>query len=149
MNVLIAVDLSNSTLLVIEKAKALANLGSNKLWLLHVASPNPDFVGYEAGPQTVRDAVAEEYHEEHRKLQEWAKTLRSAPYDCIALLVPGPVAETVLAEAEKLSADLIVVGSHGRGRVSQLILGSTSEAVIRHATVPILVVPTHHQPLSP
>jgi len=46
--------------------------------------------------------------------------------------------------ARELSADLIVVGSHGRGVVARAILGSTADKVVRTAHQPVLVVPHDH-----
>jgi len=58
-----------------------------------------------------------------------------------ALLVQGPTTETILGEAEKLAADLIVVGSHGHGALARAIVGSTSRSLLGKAKVPVLVVP--------
>jgi nucleotide-binding universal stress UspA family protein len=50
---------------------------------------------------------------------------------------PGPaIVEAVTAE----DADLVIVGSHGRGRMGRFLIGSVSDHVIRHASVPVLVV---------
>ena len=50
---------------------------------------------------------------------------------------PGPaIVEAAAAE----EADIVVVGSHGRGRVGRLVLGSVSDHVVRNATAPVLVV---------
>ena len=50
---------------------------------------------------------------------------------------PGPaIVEAAAAE----SADIIVVGSHGRGRVGRFVIGSVSDHVIRNASAPVLVV---------
>ena len=54
--------------------------------------------------------------------------------------VIGPVPPLILAEAEKHASDLIVVGARGLGAVKRMLLGSVSEAVLRHATCPVLVV---------
>ncbi|MGE5112215.1 MAG: universal stress protein [Acidobacteriaceae bacterium] len=42
--------------------------------------------------------------------------------------------------ANEWPADLIVIGSHGRGGVERLLLGSVAESVTRHAACPVLVV---------
>lgn len=50
---------------------------------------------------------------------------------------PGPaIVEAAVAEA----ADMVVVGTHGRGRVGRLVLGSVSDHVVRHAPCPVLIV---------
>ncbi len=45
-------------------------------------------------------------------------------------------------EANKLKADLIVVGSHGNSGLYKALIGSISEAIIKQATCPVLVIPT-------
>jgi nucleotide-binding universal stress UspA family protein len=50
---------------------------------------------------------------------------------------PGPA---IVEAAESEGADMIVVGSHGRGRVGRFVLGSVSDHVIRNASAPVLVV---------
>lgn len=50
---------------------------------------------------------------------------------------PGPA---IVEAAQSEGADLIVVGSHGRGRVGRFLIGSVSDHVIRHATAPVLIV---------
>jgi len=143
MQLLVATDLSVLSDQVVSFAREMAMSLGARVWLIHVADPDPDFVGYEAGPQTVRDSVAATFHKEHRQLQGCADQLRADGIDCTALLVQGAVVETLLHEAEKLAVQLIVMGSHGKGAVKKLLVGSTSEGVLHKATVPVLLVPTH------
>ena len=64
----------------------------------------------------------------------------SVPSD---LIVREGIAPTeIIAAAKEWKADLIILGSHNRGRFSRLILGSTAEAVVRGAACPVLVM-TH------
>lgn len=141
MKLLVAVDFSKTTELVIRVARRLAASLDASVWLVHAAEPEPDFVGYDAGPDVVRDQVAKELRDEHRKLQALADELRDAGVDVTALLVRGPTVETLLAEADKQGADLIVVGSHGRGVVGEILLGSVSKGLIRAGQCPVTVVP--------
>lgn len=142
MKILVAVDLSKYTETIIGEAQKIAGPLSAEVWLLHVAEPDPDFVGYDAGPQSERDAMAKKFHSEHTELQAFATTLRDDGLDTTALLVQGATAETILAEAAKLQADMLIVGSHGRGAINQLLVGSVSEGVLRRAESPVLVIPT-------
>jgi len=145
MKLLVAVDLSESTAKVVSKAAELAKGLSADVWLLHVAEPEPDFVGLGMGPQTVRDATARDLRSEHRQIQEVAEGLRRAGVQTTALLVQGATAETILAEASRLDVDMIVVGSHGRGAMHRLLVGSVSEGVLHKSTWPVVVVPTHER----
>lgn len=53
------------------------------------------------------------------------------------------VREEILRAAKESAADLLVLGSHGLTGVKRLVLGSIAEDVLRHATVPVLIVPAH------
>jgi nucleotide-binding universal stress UspA family protein len=58
------------------------------------------------------------------------------------VVVEGEPAEAILAEAAPRGADLIVMGSHGRGGLQRLALGSVAEQVVRRSPVPVLVART-------
>ncbi len=116
-----------------------------RLWLLHVAAPEPAFVGYEPGPQSVRDQRATELRDEHATLQRRAAELRERGLDAAALLIQGHPVEKILEEANRLGVGMIVMGSHGRSAIARLVLGSVSEGVLRRATCPVLIVPALRQ----
>jgi len=52
----------------------------------------------------------------------------------------GAAADVIVAEAKKLEAELIVLGTHGRRGMRRLVLGSDSEQVVRTSPVPVLLV---------
>lgn len=52
----------------------------------------------------------------------------------------GRVAEKIIDEAKLWSADLIVIGSHGRRGFNRLLMGSVAESVIRISTIPVLII---------
>jgi len=141
MNILVAVDFSDITSRVIEHAENLAKTFSGKVWLVHAVPPDPDFVGFEVGPQTVRDAVAKQMHEEHRRLHDMATDIKSRGIDVTPLLVQGPTVEMILQEAANTNADMIVMGSHGHGALYTTLLGSVSEGVLRKAPCPLYIIP--------
>jgi nucleotide-binding universal stress UspA family protein len=58
------------------------------------------------------------------------------------LVWDGEPAETIMAASESEAADVIVIGSHGRGRIGRLFLGSTSARVVEEATCRVIVVPS-------
>lgn len=60
--------------------------------------------------------------------------------------VDAPVVRGLVEYARRARAETIVVGSHGRSGLPRLILGSVAEGLMRHATVPVLVVRTPAAP---
>ena len=143
MKLLVCVDLSESTEIIVKKIEEIAIALSAKVWLLHNAVPEPDFVEFKVDPQAARESLAKKFHLEHCQVQELANRMRKAGVDTTALLVHGATVETILEEASDLEVDMIVVGTHGRGAMYQLLMGSVSEAVLHKSRFPVLVVPTH------
>lgn len=139
--ILVPIDFSEVTERVVETAGNLAKAFSGKICLLHVAAPDPAFVGWDPGPDVVRHQRATDLRDEHRRIQDLADDLRGRGLDAQALLVQGSTADMILERAAKLEADLIVLGSHGHGALYRALLGSISEAVVRKATCPVLIIP--------
>jgi nucleotide-binding universal stress UspA family protein len=141
MNILAAVDFSAVTHQVLEILGRIAEAMPAKVYLVHVAPPDPAFVGYGAGPKAVRGQVAAEHHARHQQLQDLADVLRARGVDTTALLLQGATVDALIAEARKLEAGLIVLGSHGHGAVHKLLVGSVAEGVVRQSDLPVLLVP--------
>lgn len=145
-HILVPIDFSRVTSAVIDQAAALAERFDAEIALLHVAAPDPDFVGYDAGPETVREHVAADLRSEHRELQSIAETLRARGLRAHAVTVQGSTVEAILERAERIRADLIVIGSHGHGAIYRALVGSVSEGVIRASRCPVLLVPAEPPP---
>lgn len=139
--ILVPVDFSAVTAAIVEHAAQFAARFDAEIALLHVAAPDPDFVGYETGPETVREHVAADLREEHRELQVLADSLRERGLRAHAVSVQGSTVEAILERAARIHADLIILGSHGHGALYRALVGSVSEGVLRGATCPVLLIP--------
>jgi nucleotide-binding universal stress UspA family protein len=71
-----------------------------------------------------------------------AKELRSAGFKVDAAVEVGDIRESIIDSAAAWRADLIVVGSHGRGGIQRFLLGSVAEFVARHAKCSVEIVRT-------
>lgn len=140
-NIMVAVDFNDSIGELMVYADSLAQKFESKVWVLHVADPEPDFVGYEPGPQYIRDIKAEEYREEHRNLQEVCKNFLSEDVEAEALLIQGSTVETVMSEAQKLHIDLLIVGTHKHSFLHNLLQESVSMELIKKSEIPMLTIP--------
>ncbi len=140
-NILTALDFTGLTEEVLRRSAELALAFAAKVWLVHVAAPDPDFVGYEVGPQYIRDERAKELRQELRRLQDYAKALTAQGIEAEALLIQGPLLPSLLEEAHDVQADLIVVGAHSHSALFDKLMGNTWQNLIRQSTIPLLVVP--------
>ena len=143
MKLLVAVDLSESTQTIVDKVEEINKEYPAKVWILHNAEPEPDTLEFKVDPLAARETLAKKFHNEHRQIQEIANRLRKAGLDATALLVHGATVEAILKEASDLDVDMIVVGTHGRGAMYQLLVGSVSEGILHKSPYPVLVIPTH------
>lgn len=139
--ILAAVDFSDVTDAVLNHAAALAEAFGAKVYVIHVAAPEPSFVTYAPGPQHERDFRADELRDEHRKIQEYATALQERKIAAEALLVSGETINKLLEEADNLKADTIVIGSHGHGALYELLVGSVTDGILRKANRPVTIVP--------
>jgi len=152
MDILVAIDFSESQKKILDLARCYTNAFSAKLWILHVAQqsghdilpydPNTDYFVYDMQSQEIRNELAKELHIEHKQLQAQAQQLRDDGFDATALLIQGNPIEIILSQAERLNADLLIMGSHGHGKLYQLVMGSVSEEVMHKAQCPVLIIPT-------
>lgn len=140
-NILLPVDFASTGVRVYAIALELSRSLGAKLWFLHVAAPDPDFVGFSTGPQYIRDHRADVLRQEHADLQQMAEKARAAGADAEALLIQGPTTESILEQAKRIEADVIVMGSHGRGALYKAFVGSVSEQVLEQSPIPVLIVP--------
>jgi nucleotide-binding universal stress UspA family protein len=139
--ILVPVDFSDVTTKVVETARKFVAAFEGRLVMLNVAEPEPDFVGFEAGPPTVRVATARDFKVERQRLDDIKTKLVAGGCDVTALHIQGPIVEKILHEAGEQQADLIVMGSHGHGAFYDLLVGSVTQGVIKSAACPVVVVP--------
>lgn len=86
-------------------------------------------------------AVEHELTEEDTGLLEQARAAaEEAGVTAYTKLLRGDVSDEIVAYADTVDADLIVVGSRGHGAVSSALLGSVSRGILREARRPVLVV---------
>src|SRR3954469_5020385 len=83
--ILVPVDFSDVTARLIETAQRFAAAFGSRVVLLNVAEPEPDFVGFEAGPPAVRMNVARDFKAERQRLDELKTQLTSSGGEAVAL----------------------------------------------------------------
>jgi nucleotide-binding universal stress UspA family protein len=135
---LVAVDCSDASARALEMAIRIAGGGAiDVVHAYRVVDGNllPDVV---LPPREVERYLAEAEEEAGRKLKAWLP--RPKGIDLNVTLVPGDPRLAIAERAAASGADLIVVGHHDRSLLGRMILGSVSSAIVRSASLDVLVV---------
>jgi universal stress protein A len=133
---MLATDLGEASAAATEQAFSLAaSLGAS---LLAVSVIDPGALVLPGG--RFRARVDQERSRLERDAQELVARGRREGIDVSFLVWTGDPGDQIVSAAEAERVDMIVVGSHGRGTVGRLLLGSVSEHVVRNAGCPVLVV---------
>lgn len=139
MKILVAVDGSDIALRAVKFVIALNRELAKPAKVTLLAVDPPTFPGVET---RIGSAAVRQLHEEslEQMLRDARRSLSRAKLKLNERAEVGDVAETILAVAKKEKTDLIVLGSHGRGAVKGILLGSVSSKVIAQGDIPVTIV---------
>jgi nucleotide-binding universal stress UspA family protein len=132
--VLVAADLSKAAGPTLGLAERFARLVGAELRVLTVFEPLPDLPGIPPVDPTEYFALAQETLE--REIWPLVKTPAVEKF-----VRHGTVVDTLLREAADWKADVLVVGSHGKGWAQRVLLGSVTDQLINHLPTSLLVAP--------
>jgi nucleotide-binding universal stress UspA family protein len=145
--ILVALDGSEIAERVLPHAEALARAFDSTLILLRVTTPPEKLVaelsgGLDVAPTIVdpTEILDEERAEIADYLDSVAGRLRGAGLTVQTDEQPGSVADEIIQRATDLKADLIAMTSHARSGLGRWIFGNVGESVLRHATIPLLLI---------
>lgn len=131
MKILSTVDFSTTSETILRITKTYANKLDAEVFLIH-AEPS----------QTDTDNLEHDTKPESMRLRRDALALEKAGVKVTPVFIQGPACETILAEAIRLKADLVIVGAHGHGGTNcKVSVGSISECILFRSKIPVLVVP--------
>lgn len=144
-HLLVAVDDSPSATQTLAEAVTLARAHGARVSVVHAIDESlfPNFSS--SGTTLIDKGLVQSalIAEGQTVLDKALRQVRDAGLDCTGQLLSSETqhaAAQIVAAAENLAADLIVVGSHGRRGVQRLIVGSVAEKVLRKSHVSVLVV---------
>jgi nucleotide-binding universal stress UspA family protein len=136
--ILAPVDFSDITDQVVAEAKTLALTFGGRVVLVHAV--RPPIIINEYAPEAERLAEDEQQSAE-TALGRWHRELQSSGVEAEAVVRHDYPVAAILEEAHQARADYIVMGSHGRTALHDLLVGDTAHGVLRKAPCPVLIVP--------
>ncbi|MGB3311559.1 MAG: universal stress protein [Nodosilinea sp.] len=160
--ILVALDNAAHRQEVFQRALDLASATGADLMLCHVlsayeeGSPGLPIRSYQAYYPVLEDSTWRLYQKHWEEfeaqgiaqLQQELELARAAGVPAAFTQVAGEPAATICSVATSWQADLIMVGSHGRRGISELLLGSVSNYVMHHAECSVLVIHGSHGSLD-
>ena len=143
--ILIATDGSESAHEAVEFGLDIAAEQNAKAFIVHVA-PLVDVMPY-ANFGYVAPTLPHEFDEHDRELlQEAVELAAEKGVEVKTTLLKGRPADEIVAFADSIAADLIVVGSRGHGAITSALIGSVSRGVLNESRRPVLIIRGTHVP---
>lgn len=141
-SILLPTDFSDCANFALPYAAGIARATGASLLCVHVVETVVPAVGYSGMSEPLPIADISEQLEEsaEREMPRVAECEECAGLNVEEMIVHGDAATEVVRVARERRVDLIVVSSHGRTGLGRILFGSTAEAIVRHATCPVLVV---------
>jgi len=147
--ILLPTDFSGCANHALPYAATIARATGATIICVHVVEPIVPAVGYSglAEPMPIADMSEQLEDSAERELPRFAECDDFNGLKVEEVIVHGDAAAEIVRVAVERKVDLIVVSSHGRTGLGRIIFGSTAEAVVRHASCPVLVVkpPPHEE----
>jgi nucleotide-binding universal stress UspA family protein len=147
--ILVPTDFSECGNYALSYAASLARVFGASILCVHVIEPMVPTVGYSGmtEPLPIADISDQLEDSAERELPKIAECEECAGLEVEELIVRGEAAAEIVRVARDRKVDLIVVSSHGRTGLGRILFGSTAEAIVRHASCPVLVVkPSQDEP---
>ncbi len=134
-------DFSTASRPAFEWAVGLVKSNRARLTIVHVMSPIVPMVGEGyIPPHTWSDLQRQVRAHAQKQIDKLIAKARTAGVRATGLLLEGTPADRIARAARARRADLVVMGTHGRGGLAKLLLGSVAERVIAAAPCPVLTV---------
>lgn len=137
--ILIAIDASTFAAKAAKAGFAFAHRVHAHIALVYAVDPAREVVSADLGI-TPQESEAILVEEAERTIENYIKIYNGGE-DVVRFTPHGIAEEEILRIAKEWRADLIVMGTHGRSAIGRMLSGSKAEYVVRHATVPVLLMP--------
>jgi nucleotide-binding universal stress UspA family protein len=140
-----AIDFSDCSMSALDYATSLAQRADAQLTVVHVVELPPDIPRnvHEtvlAGPRSLREYIALAEEEGRGRLDDAVADRERASATVDKVLAAGKPYREILRVAAEHSADLLVLGVHGRGALDRMFFGSTTQHLVRQAACPVLTL---------
>lgn len=140
MKILLATDGSTHSQAAVELLNRFPFPAGSEVTLLSVLELPGSFALGTKQQEAIQELRQEIRQQAEENLAQQASCLKEAGWDVSVKIREGHPAKEIIAAAEELDSQLIIIGSHGRGMVGRFLLGSVSQKVVKYAHCSVLLV---------
>lgn len=126
---------------LIEEALKLALSAKAKVYLLHIAAPDPHLLSYTMRESKLDPKREAELSAERRILKRLAQRFSDAGLECEVIIEQGNTVELLLQQIAKIKADYLVIGHHEEKGFLRYFIDSAAHKLLKSCPIPVLVVP--------
>lgn len=138
---LVPVDFSPVSDMIIDTAVSFARAFQGQVVLLHVIQPPIITSEYALPLEAVQATIQASEKSAANHFLAALEIFRQAGVTATSVIQQGPPVYAILEEATKRKADFIIMGSHGHGKLYDLLVGSTASGVLKGANCGVIVMP--------
>lgn len=144
-NILVAIGQTKDADKLIQQAIKFATFSNGKIWIIHVATPDPDsLIGRESGPQFIYDQRAENRKNEAAFIQQLAQDItKKHGIEAEGILVQGAVSKVIRDKVDKLNIDLVIAGHRRKDFLYSLFTANNKKDLVDELKIPLLAVPLY------
>ena len=149
--ILLATDFSECSDHALRYACEFAEIFSAELHLLTVFEPpTAAYAEYGLGSVGVQDVEKDLVSQLSTKLHGYPETVWRNKLDLTRSVRAGRPFTEIVRYAKEMGVDLIIIGTHGRGAIAHMLMGSTAERVVRKSPCPVMTIhPEGHEFVMP
>ena len=140
--ILVPLDGSDVAMSVMPTVEQFAKTMGASLVLFHAVAPLLAYPGFEAAAVTALNTATDELQAQAKEvLGRTAAEVKTRGVEATAVVVLDTAVDGILSVGDELKVDLIAIGTHGRGGMRRMVLGSVADGVVRRsADIPCLVI---------
>ncbi len=142
--ILVPTDFSENASFAVRYALALATVSQSAVHIVHALSASKKAGHF----SSVEDIILEEKQQEMTKLLADLRPLLPENLPLTGAIQQDYVVDALIAEADQIKADYVVMGTEGASGLKKWLVGSTTNALIKNTTLPVLAVPTSTKPFA-
>lgn len=142
--IVVAVDFSNGTELVLSSAVKMAKALGEVIHLVHVVDDTPLYTMYGMYPEEI--PAMNEYRElanegAKRRLEDARVKVAESGVSVSTEILEGKPQDAIVEYVAKVESEMVIVGTHGHSAIGSVLMGSVASGLVRQSEVPVLVVP--------